>query len=178
MGEQEEAPPPLEWETVPASKKEIRDKIWGYIDKHELVEFPKPVTDRIPNVKGTDKAADKLLEMKEFQNAKVVVVNPDKPQENVRYHSLEKGKQLLVPTPRLRSGLFNQIVPPTTNEEDLRKCATQQGVIFHRQPITLESETKIDVIFTGCVAVSKKGTKFVFPWSTEVRIKHGNPQKC
>ena len=157
MGEKEEAPPPLQWDSIPSSKKEIREKIWDYIEKYELVEFPKPVVDRIPNIKGAEKAGERLLEVKEFQNAKVVTVNPDKPQETARYYTMQKEKDLLVPSPRLRSGLFNKIVPPTTNEEDLRKCATQRGVIFHREPLTLDTDTKVDVIITGSVAVSKKG---------------------
>lgn len=36
-------------------------------------------------------------------------------------------KTLLVPTPRLRSGLFNKIVPPPgATKETLRICATSQ----------------------------------------------------
>lgn len=36
-------------------------------------------------------------------------------------------KTLLVPTPRLRSGLFNRIVPPPgATKEMLRRCATSQ----------------------------------------------------
>lgn len=36
-------------------------------------------------------------------------------------------KTLLVPTPRLRSGLFNKIVPPPgAAKETLRICATSQ----------------------------------------------------
>lgn len=157
MGEQEEAPPPLQWDSVPSSKREIREKIWDYIEKHELVEFPRPVANRIPNVKGVEKASEKVLEMKEFQNASVIIVNPDKPQETVRYFTMLNKKDLLVPTPRLKAGLFNRIVPPSTKEEDLRKCATQQGVRFHNEPVELDSAVKVDVVFVGSVAVSKKG---------------------
>lgn len=172
MTEQEEAPPPLQWESIPSSKKEIREKIWDYIEKYDIVEFPKPVFNRIPNFKGADKAAEKILEMKEFQNAKVVTVNPDKPQETIRYFTMQKDKDLLVPTPRLRSGLFNKIVPPTTNEEDLRKCSTQQGVKFHREPITLENGVRIDVIFAGSVAVSKKGNSRLLLGACSLSIGH------
>ena len=157
MGEKEEAPPPLQWDSMPSSKKEIREKIWDYIDKHDLVEFPKPVADRIPNIKGAEKAGERLLEVKEFRDAKVVTVNPDKPQETARYYTMLKEKDLLVPSPRLRSGLFNRIVPPSKEDDDLRKCATQRGVIFHREALNLDSGTKIDVVITGSVAVSKKG---------------------
>lgn len=38
---------------------------------------------------------------------------------------LQARKNLLVPTPRLRTGLFNKIMPPEdANKEMLRKCST------------------------------------------------------
>ncbi len=158
MGEEEvKEIPPLTWETVPDSKQAIREKIWSYIDDNDYANFPRPVVNRIPNVKDVDFAAKKLQELKIFQNARVVKVNPDKPQEAVRYYTLLEEKDLLVPTTRLKSGLFNRIVAPSQTEEDLRKCATSQGVRYHRQAVDLEEDLKIDVIFTGSVAVSKKG---------------------
>ena len=164
MGENEEAPqapPPLEWDSVPSSKKEIRDKIWEYINKYELANFPTPVTDRIPNFKGADIASEKIHQLKSFESAKVVRVNQDKPQEGVRYHTMKSQKDLLVQTPRQKNGLFYKIVPPTDSEEDLKKCATQQGVRYHREAITLENQVKIDVIICGSVAVSKKGKAYI-----------------
>lgn len=41
--------------------------------------------------------------------------------------SSQAQKTLLVPTPRLRTGLFNKITPPQgANKEQLRKCASSQ----------------------------------------------------
>lgn len=159
MGEEEVSVEiaPLVWETVPSTKQEIRDKIWDYIETNDFANFPRPVTNRIPNVKGVDIAAEKVSKLEVFQNAQVVKVNPDKPQEAVRYYTLMEEKKLLVPTSRLKSGLFNRIVPPSQSEQDLRKCATSQGVRYHREPIEMDAELKIDVVFMGSVAVSKKG---------------------
>ena len=160
MGENEEVPQevlPLTWDKVPESKKEIREKIWEYIESNNLANFPRPVTDRIPNFKGADEASQKATEFKVFESAKTVKVNPDKPQEGIRYRTMVKEKELLVPTPRLKSGLFNRIEPPDQDEETLRKCSMQQGVKLHRKPINLEDNVKVDVIYSGSVAVSKKG---------------------
>uniref|UniRef100_A0A8C5IPG4 Uncharacterized protein n=1 Tax=Junco hyemalis TaxID=40217 RepID=A0A8C5IPG4_JUNHY len=42
-------------------------------------------------------------------------------------------KTLLVPTPRLRTGLFNRIVPPPgATKEMLRRCATSQVGLRHQ----------------------------------------------
>ncbi len=162
MGEEEvKEIPPLKWESVPNSKQAIREKIWNYIEENDFANFPRPVANRIPNVKDVDIAAEKIQGLKAFQNAKTVKVNPDKPQEAVRYYTLLEEKELLVPTTRLKSGLFNKIVPPSQSEEDLRKCATSQGVRYHRQSQDIDADIKIDVLFTGSVAVSKKGASLI-----------------
>uniref|UniRef100_A0A8C0JT53 Methenyltetrahydrofolate synthetase domain containing n=1 Tax=Canis lupus dingo TaxID=286419 RepID=A0A8C0JT53_CANLU len=44
-----------------------------------------------------------------------------------RIPNFKSKKTLLVPTPRLRTGLFNKITPPPGATKDiLRKCATSQ----------------------------------------------------
>lgn len=50
------------------------------------------------------------------------------PPFNVRTSFVTQArKTLLVPTPRLRTGLFNKIVPPSgATKEILRICATSQ----------------------------------------------------
>jgi 5-formyltetrahydrofolate cyclo-ligase len=64
----------------------------------------------------------------------------------------------LVPTPRLRTGLFNKIIPPPGATKDiLRKCATSQGVRNFSTPIGLDSRVLVDLIVIGSVAVSEKG---------------------
>ncbi len=85
-------------------------------------------------------------------------VNPDKPQEHARFLTLEAHKTLLVPTPRLRTGLFNRIVPPSNpNKEDLRKCSTSQGVKQFSIPIGLDCKIIVDIVIIGSVAVTRKG---------------------
>ncbi|KAF2982009.1 hypothetical protein EK904_013419 [Melospiza melodia maxima] len=67
-------------------------------------------------------------------------------------------KTLLVPTPRLRTGLFNRIVPPPgATKEMLRRCATSQGVRDFSVPVGLDSKARVDLVVVGSVAVSEKG---------------------
>uniref|UniRef100_A0A8C6YP09 Uncharacterized protein n=1 Tax=Nothoprocta perdicaria TaxID=30464 RepID=A0A8C6YP09_NOTPE len=50
-----------------------------------------------------------------------------------RIPNFQARKTLLVPTPRLRTGLFNRIVPPPgATKEMLRICATSQVGIKNR----------------------------------------------
>ncbi|XP_043841257.1 methenyltetrahydrofolate synthase domain-containing protein isoform X4 [Dromiciops gliroides] len=140
------------------SKQEIREKIWDYMEAQNIADFPRPVHHRIPNFKGSSHAAEGLLHLQEFKMARTVKVNPDAPQKNARFLVLDGRKTLLVPTPRLRTGLFNKIVPPPgATKEILRKCATSQGIKNYSVPIGLDSRVQVDLVVVGSVAVSEKG---------------------
>lgn len=142
------------------NKGSIRQVVWDYIEKNDLVEFPRPCYRRIPNVKGAATAAEKMVTLEEFKRAGTVKINPDKPQENARFLTLEANKTLMVPTPRLRTGLFNKIVPPEDcTKEILRICATTQGVREYSEPIGLETKVKCDLVVIGSVAITKTGLR-------------------
>ncbi|XP_012513153.1 PREDICTED: methenyltetrahydrofolate synthase domain-containing protein isoform X2 [Propithecus coquereli] len=140
------------------SKQDIREQIWDYMESQNLADFPRPVHHRIPNFKGAPRAAEHLPRLQAFQTARTVKVNPDAPQKNARFFVLESKKTLLVPTPRLRTGLFNKITPPPGATKDiLRKCATSQGVRNYSTPVGLDSRVLVDLVVVGSVAVSEKG---------------------
>lgn len=150
----DQAPPPE------VTKDSIRKKIWEHIEKENLANFPRPVTRRIPNFKGAEEAAVKAAELEEFKKAQTVKINPDKPQQHSRYLTIEAQKTLLVPTPRLRTGLFNKITPPEEQTKDtLRICSTSQGVREHSVPVGLDANIKIDLVIVGSVAVSSSGLR-------------------
>ncbi|XP_034644568.1 methenyltetrahydrofolate synthase domain-containing protein isoform X2 [Trachemys scripta elegans] len=140
------------------SKWDIRMKIWDYMEANNLADFPRPVHHRIPNFKGASHAASRLPGLQEFKTAKTIKINPDAPQKTARFLTLEARKTLLVPTPRLRTGLFNKIVPPPgATKEILRICATSQGVKDYSVPIGLDAKVQVDLVVVGSVAVSEKG---------------------
>ncbi|XP_030437239.1 methenyltetrahydrofolate synthase domain-containing protein isoform X2 [Gopherus evgoodei] len=140
------------------SKWDIRTKIWDYMEANNLADFPRPVHHRIPNFKGASHAASRLPGLQEFKTAKTIKINPDAPQKTARFLTLEARKTLLVPTPRLRTGLFNKIVPPPgATKEILRICATSQGVKDYSVPIGLDAKVQVDLVVVGSVAVSEKG---------------------
>lgn len=143
-----------------ATKAEIRQRVWDHIEKNDLANFPRPVHHRIPNFRGANAAGEKVVAMDAFKKAQTVKVNPDKPQEYVRYKTLEERKLLLVPTPRLRNGLFNRIVPPHgADTAMLKRCATREGVTNYSTPVGLDHRVNIDLIVIGSVAVSTKGSQ-------------------
>eukprot|EP00105_Crassostrea_gigas_P011153 XP_011426704.1 PREDICTED: methenyltetrahydrofolate synthase domain-containing protein [Crassostrea gigas] len=140
------------------TKESIRKSVWNYLEDNDLVQFPRPVHHRIPNFVGAATASEKLTELDVFKRAQTVKINPDKPQENARFLTMEAEKTLLVPTPRLRHGLFNKLLPPQgCGKEILRYCSTSQGLKEYSVPIGLEAKVKVDLVVIGSVAVSKEG---------------------
>ncbi|XP_010625918.1 methenyltetrahydrofolate synthase domain-containing protein [Fukomys damarensis] len=140
------------------SKQEIREQIWNYMEAHGVADFPRPVHHRIPNFKGASQASEQLPHLQEFRVAGTVKVNPDAPQSSARFLVLQSQKTLLVPTPRLRTGLFNRITPPSgATTAELRRCATAQGVRNFSVPVGLDSSVHVDLVVVGSVAVSEKG---------------------
>ncbi|KAM9048663.1 methenyltetrahydrofolate synthase domain-containing protein isoform 1-T1 [Megaptera novaeangliae] len=140
------------------SKQDIREQIWDYMESRNLADFPRPVHHRIPNFKGSYLACQNIKDLEVFARTQEVKVDPDKPLEGVRLLALQSKKTLLVPTPRLRTGLFNKITPPPGATKDiLRKCATSQGVRNYSTPVGLDSRVLVDLVVVGSVAVSEKG---------------------
>ncbi|OXB58184.1 hypothetical protein ASZ78_005445 [Callipepla squamata] len=108
--------------------------------------------------KGSHQACCSIKELDVFNRASEIKVDPDKPLEGVRLAALQARKTLLVPTPRLRSGLFNKIVPPPgATKEILRICATSQGIKEYSVPVGLDGKARVDLVVVGSVAVSEKG---------------------
>ncbi|KAL1007329.1 hypothetical protein UPYG_G00085070 [Umbra pygmaea] len=163
-----------------ATKWDIREKVWDYIEAKNLANFPRPVHNRIPNFKGAVPACDRISALQEFKSSQTVKgahtacakvselqvfnetdqvkVDPDKPLEGARLAVLQARKTLLVPTPRLRTGLFNKIVPPEgASKEELRVCSTSQGVKEFSVPLGLDAKVQVDLLVVGSVAVSEKG---------------------
>ncbi|XP_039744661.1 methenyltetrahydrofolate synthase domain-containing protein isoform X1 [Pteropus medius] len=140
------------------SKQDIREQIWDYMESQNLADFPRPVHHRIPNFKGSYLACQNIKDLEVFARTREVKVDPDKPLEGVRLLALQSKKTLLVPTPRLRTGLFNRITPPPGATKDmLRKCATSEGVKNYSVPVGLDSRVLVDLVVVGSVAVSEKG---------------------
>nr|CAI9696869.1 unnamed protein product [Rangifer tarandus platyrhynchus] len=128
------------------------------MESKNLADFPRPVHHRIPNFKGSYLACQNIRDLEVFARTQELKVDPDKPLEGVRLLALQSKKILLVPTPRLRTGLFNKITPPPGATKDiLRKCATSQGVRNYSTPVGLDSKVLVDLVVVGSVAVSEKG---------------------
>ncbi|XP_076635988.1 methenyltetrahydrofolate synthase domain-containing protein lost [Colletes latitarsis] len=142
------------------TKHSFRQKIWDYLMENELVNFPLTVYNRIPNFKGAAEAAMRLAELNEFKKARIIKINPDKPQEPVRFLALESNKEILVPIPRLRSarGLFLHITPVAgATKNKLRTWSKIYGMTEVGKPLGVDSNIKIDLVVLGSVCISRDG---------------------
>ena len=141
-------------------KSSIRQKVWECLEKNDIANFPRPVYNRIPNFKGANIAGQKVIELEEFKKAKIIKVNPDKPQEEVRYQVLDHDKGLIVPTPRLSKGLFNRLSSePGKDKDHLRKLASREGIDKMSKPVPMASRIKVDLVVVGSVAVDRLGRR-------------------
>jgi len=136
-------------------KNLIRDRIWTLLEERNIARFPRPVFHRIPNFVGAEEAGRKVAAMKEFQNAQTVKVNPDSAQRQVRFEALSRGKLLLMPTPRLRSGFILLEDPVPKNR--LRVASTIRGAFMLGKKVSLDKLPAIDLAVVGSVAVASDG---------------------
>ena len=140
------------------SKQDIREQIWDYLTENKLGRFPFPLKNRIPNFKGAEKAAHFAVSIPEYQQAKVVKVNPDSPQLPVRAQVLKDGKTLLVPTPRLKAG-FIMVKPEWVPPGEERRAASLSHIKSYGKEIPLSELPRIDVFFAGSVALHRDGRR-------------------
>ena len=106
----------------------IRKRVWDELEARDIARPPRPVHHRIPNFDGAAEAAARLVKLDEFERAALVKVNPDTPQKAVRRAVLERGKTLLTPQPRLRTGFFSTVTLADVPDGKLAEATTSRGV--------------------------------------------------
>jgi 5-formyltetrahydrofolate cyclo-ligase len=135
-------------------KQEIRETVWKEMKTRNLERFPY-AWGRIPNFKGAKTAASRLITLKEYQEAKIIFVAPDSPQRPVREQALMDEKILIMPTPRLKSGLL--LIHPENGKE--RQASSIKGAHIHGKKIPIERIPVIDLVVQGAVAVDRMGNR-------------------
>ena len=116
--------------------------------KKKIEKFPY-AWGRVPNFKGAERAAAKISQLKEFQNAKTVFVAPDSPQKPVRELVLVRKKVLVMPTPKLKSGFL--LVEPVKGTE--KKASSIKGAFSYGKATPIEHIPVVDLVVQGAVAV-------------------------
>ncbi len=141
-----------------SNKYEIRRKIWEELEKRNIARFPRPVYGRIPNFKGAEICSKKLFTEEKWQKSKVVKVNPDSPQREIRKRALEEGKILIMPTPRIKRG-FLVLDPFKIPKDKYKYASTISGAFKLGEIVEPEDLPRIDLIVIGSVAVDMHGNR-------------------
>lgn len=139
-------------------KASARDYVWDALERQKLGAYPFPVRGRIPNFRGAKEAAARLMETPLLQSARRIKVNPDSPQRFVRAEALRRGIQVYVPTPRLAGG-FMLLDPASIPQDAIWKASARSNWERYARPVALEDLPEMDLIVTGCVAVTPEGKR-------------------
>lgn len=131
------------------TKEEIRKDIWEYMERNNLVIFPRPCYGRIPNFIDSEKAARKLYEIKEFLRAQGVFSAPDSVLKEARRIILKEGKSLIVALPHIEGYL----------EIKGKEIADKAITIKNFKKYGKEPKTFVEVFIQGSVAVDLKGNR-------------------
>ncbi len=141
-----------------ARKQAIREATWQRLEAEGLATFPRPIAGRIPNFRGAEQAAARLVADPVFRAAQTVKINPDAPQRPLRHRALQAGKRVVVPTPRLRGG-FYLLDPERIPAGRLLAAASISGFARYGEPLGLDALPPIDLMVMGSVAVAADGAR-------------------
>lgn len=147
-----------EWSGQHRDKDILRAEIWSLL-KRQAVSLREPFG-HIPGFVGADQAAERLAALPIWQRAQVVKCNPDTPQVPVRLRALEDGKRLYMAVPRLtRVRCFVELTAEDLCQRNVsfEAAAVAQGALMHGRLVTFEEMLRIDLVVTGCVAVTRNG---------------------
>ncbi|MCS7128123.1 MAG: 5-formyltetrahydrofolate cyclo-ligase [Desulfurococcaceae archaeon] len=139
-------------------KASIRERVWRLLEETNVAAFPRPVYGRIPNFKGAEAAAQRILGLREWSRAEVVKSNPDSPQYYIRLQALRSGKLVIMASPRLKSG-FILIDPRKIPVNKYSSASTIAGAFRYGRLVRLTEIPRVDLVVTGCVAVDKRGVR-------------------
>lgn len=138
------------------SKEEVRKAVWDYLEKKNLVSFPRPCFGRIPNFIGVERAVQNLNQLFEWQQARVIFSAPDAVLFLARSEALKQGKILLVAAPNLTGFYLLKDVPA----EKAKQAATIKGLSQFGQKVAIEPTLpKVDLYLTGAVACDLLGNR-------------------
>jgi 5-formyltetrahydrofolate cyclo-ligase len=141
------------------AKQAVRKKIWALLTRRRLGRFPFPLTDRIPNFRGAEAAAERLATLPEWIAARRLKCNPDAAQLPVRRAALAAGKHVFMAVPRLRDAKCFVHLDPARLRGRLAGATTIGGAARLGEPVGPEALGHIDLIVAGSVAVDERGAR-------------------
>jgi 5-formyltetrahydrofolate cyclo-ligase len=132
--------------------------VWSALQRAKAARFP-GAEGRIPNFTGAEAAAGRLRDAAEWKRAATLKANPDSPQLPVRQRALEDGKIVYMAAPRLAADKPFVALDPDALTVAPRQAASITGAARHGRPVDIDDLRPVDLVITGCVAVSSDGAR-------------------
>jgi 5-formyltetrahydrofolate cyclo-ligase len=133
--------------------------MWALLRTRRVARFPFPITDRIPNFAGAERAAARAAELPEWKRARRLKCNPDAPQRPLRLRALREGKIVFMAVPRLRAERCFLRLDPARLGGRLAEAATISGASTLGEPVGPHALGRIDLVVAGSVAVNRRGAR-------------------
>jgi 5-formyltetrahydrofolate cyclo-ligase len=146
------------WVGRNSQKDEVRAGVWQTLEDQGVNIGP--TWSHIPNFVGAEKAAERLVALDIWKNARVVKANPDPPQAPVRLRALQDGKLLYMPVPELVKDFpFVRLDPEDLEKRGIpfEEVAFHEGAVKHGVRVKFQEMEPIDLVVVGCVAVTRAG---------------------
>ncbi|AWR87033.1 5-formyltetrahydrofolate cyclo-ligase [Meiothermus taiwanensis] len=151
---------------------EVRELVWNALAQHRAAAYPTPPHGHHPNFVGASRAAERLMGLRLWQLATVILAGPDQVLKPLREAALKSGKIVLMPHPD-KAGRYLSLEGLLPHQLKRVREVAQLG-----KPIELK-DTTIDLVLVGSVAVDEarnwlgKGYGFPYkdlqvaaPWAT------------
>jgi 5-formyltetrahydrofolate cyclo-ligase len=142
-------------------EERVRRVVW-----HRLVEvaeadsrFDLDLRSFVPDFAERSRADARVLEQSEWAQARTIFMMPDNSVRNLRFHALQWGKRLLVPTFNFRRGLV-LLDGAEMSDDNKALAATLDGMEQLGQrvlPSQLGSFERVDLVVTGATAATLDG---------------------
>lgn len=144
---------------ISLDKKILRKSVYDNLFKNGVSNRENGDYGKIPDFKGSDVAAMKLANTKEWKNAKTIFSSPDSAQIPVRYIALKESKNIIMASPNLNCGYLFLEAKNLVNlsERDIKRASTKEGAFKYCSKIDVS--LKIDLVVEGSVAVDKFGNR-------------------
>jgi 5-formyltetrahydrofolate cyclo-ligase len=141
----------------PGDKSSIRERVWTELERAGVV--PMGVHGHIPDFTGSDRAAHRLAELRQWQRAHTVKANPDRAQRPVRALALTGGKVLFMAVPRLAEAHPFLRLDPAALGAEAEQYADRTAAARAGLPVRVDDVPVIDFIVCGSVAVNPDGVR-------------------